>query len=388
MEYGVDELKKYSRLWDGIVMDANPRLWAQGVKLMRQTELWNKVASDPEFKDATDDEIASEIKSMLCSDRGSQIFRRMEVESLAKNDFKKWMTWNRLESWLGQFWGFVQSWLGKKSLSVAAMTGKEASQITLDEIVDKTVLDFVAAQECASAPRVVIFTSLPFIKAKYGDLHLKAKSGDVEAAHQLVSAVASPEKFRQLGLDHPDAALLPVIADEATGHNQIPNQLAAYASKVSGLPVCTDIYQSVRAKHTGASKIERFLRVPRFAGPVEPGRKYVLIDDHATQGSTLGALRQYIRYHGGQVVGYATLSASAGGTMPEIGKEMLEQLRANDSDGRLEKAVSETYGYPNGFEDLTHGQARFLSIASNAQEVLSHYEDALASEAHCKAIGR
>lgn len=369
MEYNQEDLVKYSRLWDQIVMEANPRLWNRGVKLMRQTELWDKTASSPEFLDATDDEIASETKAVLCSDRGKQIFKKMEVESIAKEDFRKFHTWNRLESWLGEFWDFVESWLGRKSLSVANMTGKEAEKVTLEDIVDKTVLDFVSSKENAASPNVTIFTSLPFIKSKYEDLHHRAKSGDKEAANQLVSEVASPEKFQKIGLDHSDAILLPVIADEALGHNQLPMQLAAYASKASGLEVCTDIYQSVRARHTGASKIERFLRVPQFNGPVERGRKYVIIDDHSTQGSTISSLRQYIKDNGGLVVGYATLSASAGGTMPEISKEMLASLREKDKDGKLEEAVRTAYGFPRGFEDLTHGQARFLSVASNAEEV-------------------
>lgn len=372
MDYTQEDLKKYSRLWDDVVREANPKLWQRGVDLIRQTPLWDEVASMPEFKDASDDEIASEAKSILCSDRGAEIFEQMKKNCIAKDDFKQWLTWTKLEKWLSKFWRFVDSWLSTKAVSVAAMTGKEVKDITLDDIVDKTVLDFVSAQEHASAPRVFICTSLPNIKTKYGELHHRAKSGDADAANQLVSAVATPERFRHFGISHPNAVFVPVIADEALGHNQLPAQLAAYASKSSGLPVCTDIYQSVRAYHTGASKIDRFLRIPQFAGPVERGREYIIVDDHCTQGATINALRQYIHQNGGYVVGYATLSASAGGTMPEINADQLQALRQSDPDGHLEAAIRNAYNYPNGFEDLTHGQARFLSIPSNATEVLNH----------------
>lgn len=375
MDYSTEDLRKYSRMWDDIVRDANPRLWERGVKLLKLTPLWSQIASDPDFRDASDDEIASEVKAMLCSDRGEQIFEMMKQDSIAKNDFKQWLTWTKLEQWLGQFWDFVQSWLSKRAVSVSAMTGKEVSGITLDDIVDKTVLDYVSAQEHASSPRVVICTSLPFIKTKFGDLHKLAKAGDADSANRIVSGVASPEKFKHFGVNHPNAVLVPIIADEALGHNQLPYQLAAYASKSCGLPVCTDIYQSVRAHHTGASKIDRFLRIPQFAGPVEQGREYIIVDDHCTQGATINALRQYIHQNGGYVVGYATLSASAGGTMPEIDKDQLTALRQSDPDGKLESAIKTAYGYPNGFEDLTHGQARFLSIASNRTMVLQFLTD-------------
>lgn len=52
---------------------------------------------------------------------------------------------------------------------------------------------------------------------------------------------------------------------------------------------------------------DRLLGRPTFFGPVEPGRRYVLVDDVTVMGGTLAELSDHIRRGGGEVVGAATL---------------------------------------------------------------------------------
>ncbi|MBU2856340.1 phosphoribosyltransferase [Acidithiobacillus ferrooxidans] len=61
-----------------------------------------------------------------------------------------------------------------------------------------------------------------------------------------------------------------------------------------------DIVQSNRAYHTGAKPMERLLARAEFAGEVQPGKRYVLVDDVTTMGSTLADLASYIQAQGGR----------------------------------------------------------------------------------------
>lgn len=373
MDYSIEDLKKYSKLWDDVVMEANPKLWERGVELMKEIPLWEETANQDEFLTATDDEIAHKVKSILCDQNGQEILDKMKAESKAKGDFKQYRAWNLLEKWLGEFWDFVKSWVSQRSFTGTKFSNQEIKAISLEDIVNKTILDFVAAQEKASSPKCLICTSYQHIRMAYDDLHRQAKAGDAEAADQLVSAVFNPNKFKQFGLDHPNALIVPVAAKERTGHNQLPIQFAKHVARASGLKVSDTIYQSVKANHTGASKLDRFLSIPKFDGEVEPDREYIILDDHATQGGTLNALRTYIQRKGGYVVGMATIDSSAGGTNLEATQKQLQALRKLDPDGELEDAIKEHYGYPRGFEDLTSNQARFLTTKGNAEEVMEHF---------------
>jgi hypothetical protein len=135
-----------------------------------------------------------------------------------------------------------------------------------------------------------------------------AKGGDPAAATRMVPALVKPENVaevrRRFGSD---VTYVPVIAEEASGRNKIPEALAGYYAAVTGAAVTDQVVQATRAFHTGARPLERLIARPLFAGVVEPGRRYVLVDDVSVLGGTLAELANHIRNQGGQVVGVVTL---------------------------------------------------------------------------------
>lgn len=139
-----------------------------------------------------------------------------------------------------------------------------------------------------------------------------AKAGDAAAAVRLVQALVS-EKSLQAARDRfGDAVYVPVMAQEATGHNQIPNALAAlYADRTGGQKAsASQIVQSNAAHHTGARPLERMAARPVFDGEVQPGR-YVLVDDVTTMGGTFSELADHILAGGGEVVGVVSIVNAA-----------------------------------------------------------------------------
>ncbi len=164
------------------------------------------------------------------------------------------------------------------------------------------------------AAEVHTFTSDADIKA-HPD-YKAAKAGDREAAARLVpdlvtsANIAAAEKA--FGSD---VTYVPVIAQEATGRNKIPEALAHFYAKETRASVEDGIIQVNKAFHTGAKPMERVLSRPTFDGPVEPGKRYVLVDDVTVLGGSLAELANHIRSNGGQVAGVVTLvNASRSGT--------------------------------------------------------------------------
>lgn len=160
-------------------------------------------------------------------------------------------------------------------------------------------------------PPVKVLYQSGTLKNTDPDLYLSAKSGDVQAAFNLLFQNVLKEKdiydFGKLVFSK-NPILVPVLAEEHLGKNRIPAVFAEILSGYLGFEVCDDIVQTVKANHTNASSYQRIVRQPIFDGAVEPNRNYVIIDDTVSMGGTLAALKGYIEYNGGKVILAMTLT--------------------------------------------------------------------------------
>lgn len=176
--------------------------------------------------------------------------------------------------------------------------------------------------------RAPLITSKPFDESYKGHAdYAKAKAGDVDAAARFVQAQVDPATVERARAEFgDDVTYVAPVAAERTGDNAIPQQLAEYYAASTGARTDTEIVQANQAGHTGADLMERLVAPVQFDGPVEQGKKYVLVDDVVTSGGTLGALADHIRRGGGQVVGSVTLaSGSRSGELaprPQIVREL------------------------------------------------------------------
>jgi len=206
---------------------------------------------------------------------------------------------------------------------------------------------------------VTVHTTLGAVRKKYGELHEKAKAGDVEAALQLVAAVAKPEKVKAIAEQHPNARVAFVHAEEATGRNALPK---AYATMLEGCGLTlSDIAQTNKPSHTGSDRVGRFIRRARFDGEVEPGAEYIIVDDHVTMGSTLRDLKDYIESKGGKVVAVSTLTASAGGTKLRPTDEQIKQLNEK---GITNEQLREL-GIADSIDGLTRREAAEILVLAD-----------------------
>lgn len=163
----------------------------------------------------------------------------------------------------------------------------------------------------ADFPEVVVHTTVALRDAHPG--YASAKAGDPDAALTLAIHLldrAATDTLRRTVAGRP-ALLLPVIADETTGFNAIPDAMAQVLGRDLDLPVIAgEIVQTNKVGHTRAPAFQRLVTPAMFDGEVQSGGAYVLVDDHVGLGGTLANLRGYVEARGGAIIAITTLTES------------------------------------------------------------------------------
>ncbi|CAN5584880.1 hypothetical protein BH10PSE14_BH10PSE14_40550 [soil metagenome] len=230
-------------------------------------------------------------------------------------------------------------------------------------------------------PDVVIHTTVRLRDAHPG--YAAAKAGDAEAALTLAMDLLRPDALAELRhiIGSATALLLPVIADETTGFNAIPDAMAQILSHKLGLEaVAGEIVQTNKVGHTRAPAFQRLVTPAEFDGPVQQGGNYLLVDDHVGLGGTLANLRGYVETRGGLVCGITTLTESRDARRISLRPETRDMLWARHGE-ELDQLWQSHFGY--GIDCLTEVEALNLC----RQPSLVAIEDFLA-QAAVEARGR
>lgn len=218
-----------------------------------------------------------------------------------------------------------------------------------------------------------------FSAVKANEHYRDAKGGDVRAAANLVTEIfgaSRPGSFVR------DAYYLPVVSISKIGqrHNAIPVALVAYLSVWNGCRVATGVFQANLACHTGADPMERMVSRAVFCGHIEPGKKYVLVDDVVTMGGTLADLSNFIVQRGGEVVGVSLLAnSSRDGIVPNAGDNKIYRLLKERDDGSFGHAIEREFGV--AIDALTRDEARYLIGFRDVAELRNRAAAARASRA-------
>lgn len=122
-------------------------------------------------------------------------------------------------------------------------------------------------------PDVIIHTDVRTRDCHPG--YVAAKSGDADAALMLASDLLSPEGVARLReiISHRPTLLLPVVADELTGFNAIPDAMAQVIGHNLNFPVVAgEIVQTNKVGHTRALAFQRLVTPATFEGLVQVGQ--------------------------------------------------------------------------------------------------------------------
>lgn len=210
-----------------------------------------------------------------------------------------------------------------------------------------------------------------------------AKSGDADAAFMLALRLLDEGVVKDVRdlIGHRDVLLLPVVADETTGFNAIPDAMAQVLARLLAVDaVSGEIVQTNKVGHTRAPAFQRIVTPAAFDGPVEEGALYVLVDDHVGLGGTLASLRGHVEAGGGKVIGVTTLTESRDARRISLRPETLAMLRDRHGEA-LDTFWNDQFGY--GIDCLTEVEAQNLC----RQPSLAAIQDFLA-QAAVEARGR
>ena len=205
-----------------------------------------------------------------------------------------------------------------------------------------------------------------------GDLpdYPAAKAGDPAAALRLVQGLLKPETVeavRQTFKPDTNTCIVAVHAEESAGRNKIPLAIAhSLADALGGITVDNNIVQINRVRRTGSNANHRLAFPPQFAGNVEAGKNYILVDDTLTQGGTLAALRGYITNRGGNVLGVMVMSAKQHSLQLAPSQELLDSIQFKHGD-TMNQFWQKEFGY--GIEQLTQSEAAHVYAAANVDAI-------------------
>lgn len=186
--------------------------------------------------------------------------------------------------------------------------------------------------------------------------------------------------LRNLVVDR-EVLLLPVIAEEATGFNAIPDAMAQVLGRELSLNIVAgEIVQTNKVGHTRAPSFQRLVTPATFGGLVQPGAAYVLVDDHVGLGGTLANLRGYVETRGGIVVAMTTLTESRDARQISLRPETRNVLWSRHGE-QLDQLWQAQFGH--GIDCLTELEALQLC----RQPSVAAIEDFLAKAA-VEARGR
>ena len=130
-------IHEYTHIWDRICQKENPKLWEEGVAIMKKMKLWETIKNAPEYADIAHDDnlIASEVHSRLSAQAGKELLLQNEPKTL-RDKFKKW---NK------QFWKGIQK-------SFAKVTGKSyVAHLDAEDFIQAPVADLILKRKLVKA---------------------------------------------------------------------------------------------------------------------------------------------------------------------------------------------------------------------------------------------
>ncbi len=205
------------------------------------------------------------------------------------------------------------------------------------------------------------------------------KKGDYIAAQEIVDDLLCEDAMLRIcnlmGDRNPLIVAPSLTKDDPS--NVIPVSFAHSMAYELGLDVSHDIYQRDTAHRTGRGGFYRLAFTPEFYGRVIEGQDYIIVDDVATMGGTLAALRSFIEAHGGNVLCMSVLADS--NMKARIGAQNLSRdfnLNASSDDiKRVEnkhgKRLNEFWQRQNGYglDCLTAREADFIHFFDRAHNI-------------------
>ena len=212
----------------------------------------------------------------------------------------------------------------------------------------------------AGFPDVQVMTSYQTM-LDHPDFNAAKKQHDAAAARRLVEGLADEAKIASLKQQFPDAVL--VAIHRPGSRNAIPLAFAEHLSESQGWNFNRSVQEAKAAKHTGKGAWHRFARRTEYAGDIEAGRQYLIVDDMVTLGANASELRQYIEGKGGSVAAVVSLASHAHTKNLALRSSTRQKLREKFGDTVLSQWMKSLGLYDGNIDALTDPEAEMLLLS-------------------------
>ena len=212
--------------------------------------------------------------------------------------------------------------------------------------------------------------------------YIAAKCGNDEAAIKLVDVNLTDDTTRAISyfIKDQNPCLLPVIATCEKGTDKIPLAMASVIADRLNLDVEIGIVQIDQLERNDDAP-ERLLGYnPRFAGTVETGRSYLILDDSLSMGGSVASLRGFIENRGGHVTSAMVMNADDRSLELPVTPQMVEDLESKHG-SEVNQFFQENFNY--GIDKLTQREATYIKNAPSFDRI----RDSI-TEAHSERISQ
>lgn len=189
------------------------------------------------------------------------------------------------------------------------------------------------------------------------DEYQQAKNGNFEQSAILIDKLLKDDTIQEIKamIGNEKPIIVPILSEEATGKNRIPQAFAYALADQLDLEVDTNIRQINKAKRTDSGIYHRYVAQPEFGGKVTANQSYLIVDDTLSVGRTIANLKGYIENNGGKVIGATVMTAYEQKTTIAIKENMLQSI--SQKDGLNDFWIKE-FGF--GLDKLTQQEAGHL----------------------------
>lgn len=122
-------IHEFGHLWNSLIRENNPDLWARGVELVRNSEYWTMVNDNPTYQGLSDERKADEALAMTIGDSGESGVSNGDI--VLYSGIKGWLynAWN----WIKEAFGIASS--APVTVDVGNMTLADFSNLAVNQIL-------------------------------------------------------------------------------------------------------------------------------------------------------------------------------------------------------------------------------------------------------------
>lgn len=131
-------IHEYQHIWRTAAKAKNPELIEHGDNLIRQTEWFKNLQSDPNYKHLSEEKLCDEAFARLTGDEGEAILEQMAKDAIKENPLdtaKELSVINKLKEWLKKFWYWTLETFTKwKPEDIKKMTLEDIRNLVLRDL--------------------------------------------------------------------------------------------------------------------------------------------------------------------------------------------------------------------------------------------------------------